>query len=159
MRASTLVLGPLVARWAARASRCPVAAPSARRPIDLHIKGLEQLGAKITQEHGYIEATRRAPARRRNRLRQDHRHRHGRPADGRHAGRRRNRPAKLRPRAGGRRSRRPAEQDGSAHRRRGHAHHSRAGRRQTTRRAAPHHPRPHRGRHLSSSRARLPAAI
>ena len=34
------------------------------RPIDLHIKGLETLGAKITQEHGYIEATAR-PARRR----------------------------------------------------------------------------------------------
>src|SRR5271154_4592869 len=48
MRSSTLVLGPLVAR-------CGRAIGS--RPIDMHIKGLEQLGAKITQEHGYIEAT------------------------------------------------------------------------------------------------------
>src|SRR5271156_3939151 len=57
MRASTLVLGPLVARCGrARVSLTGGCAIGAR-PIDLHIKGLERLGAKITQEHGYVEAT------------------------------------------------------------------------------------------------------
>src|SRR5512146_1024462 len=56
MRASTLVLGPLVARMGfARVSR-PGGCAIGARPIDLHLKGLERLGAAITQEHGYIEA-------------------------------------------------------------------------------------------------------
>ncbi len=56
MRASSLVLGPLVAR----AGRARVAMPGGcaigGRPIDLHIKGLEKMGATIAQEHGYLEA-------------------------------------------------------------------------------------------------------
>src|SRR5712671_127903 len=56
MRASSLVLGPL----AARAGRARVSLPGGcaigARPIDLHIAGLEQLGAVIRQSHGYIEA-------------------------------------------------------------------------------------------------------
>src|SRR4030081_2133194 len=57
MRASTLVLGPLLARCGrARVSLSGGCAIGAR-PIDLHIKGLERLGAKITQDHGYIEAS------------------------------------------------------------------------------------------------------
>jgi UDP-N-acetylglucosamine 1-carboxyvinyltransferase len=56
MRASSLVLGPL----AARAGRARVSLPGGcaigARPIDLHIAGLEQLGATIRQSHGYIEA-------------------------------------------------------------------------------------------------------
>ena len=56
MRASSLVLGPLVAR----AGRARVAMPGGcaigGRPIDLHIKGLEKMGATIVQEHGYLEA-------------------------------------------------------------------------------------------------------
>src|ERR1700756_6071748 len=56
MRASTLVLGPLVARMGRARVSLPGGCALGARPIDLHIKGLEQLGAKITQEHGYIEA-------------------------------------------------------------------------------------------------------
>jgi UDP-N-acetylglucosamine 1-carboxyvinyltransferase len=57
MRASTLVLGPLVARCGHARVSLPGGCAIGSRPIDLHIKGLEQLGAKITQEHGYVEAT------------------------------------------------------------------------------------------------------
>ena len=56
MRASTLVLGPLVARCGRAHVSLPGGCAIGARPIDLHIKGLERLGAKITQEHGYIEA-------------------------------------------------------------------------------------------------------
>src|SRR2546421_793699 len=56
MRASSLVLGPL----AARAGRARVSLPGGcgigARPIDLHITGLQHLGAEIRQSHGYIEA-------------------------------------------------------------------------------------------------------
>src|SRR5664279_2185838 len=56
MRASTLVLGPLVARMHHARVSLPGGCAIGARPIDLHIKGLETLGATITQEHGYIEA-------------------------------------------------------------------------------------------------------
>jgi UDP-N-acetylglucosamine 1-carboxyvinyltransferase len=57
MRASTLVLGPLVARCGRARVSLPGGCAIGSRPIDLHIKGLEQLGAKIVQDHGYVEAT------------------------------------------------------------------------------------------------------
>ena len=120
MRASTLVLGPLVARCGDARVSLPGGCAIGARPIDLHIKGLERLGAKITQEHGYVEARAERLKGAEHRLRQDHRHRHRRPADGRDAGRGRDRDGELRPRAGSRRPRRPAEQDGRADRRRGH---------------------------------------
>ncbi len=56
MRASTLVLGPLVARLGRARVSLPGGCAIGARPIDLHIKGLENLGATITQEHGFIEA-------------------------------------------------------------------------------------------------------
>jgi UDP-N-acetylglucosamine 1-carboxyvinyltransferase len=56
MRASTLVLGPLVARTGRARVSLPGGCAIGARPIDLHIKGLERLGATITQDHGYIEA-------------------------------------------------------------------------------------------------------
>ena len=56
MRASTLVLGPLVARTGEARVSLPGGCAIGARPIDLHIKGLEKLGAEITQEHGYIKA-------------------------------------------------------------------------------------------------------
>jgi UDP-N-acetylglucosamine 1-carboxyvinyltransferase len=56
MRASTLVLGPLLARMHHARVSLPGGCAIGARPIDLHIKGLEKLGAHITQEHGYIEA-------------------------------------------------------------------------------------------------------
>jgi UDP-N-acetylglucosamine 1-carboxyvinyltransferase len=56
MRASSLVLGPLVARAGMARVAMPGGCAIGGRPIDLHIKGLEQMGATITQEHGYLEA-------------------------------------------------------------------------------------------------------
>jgi UDP-N-acetylglucosamine 1-carboxyvinyltransferase len=57
MRASSLVLGPLVARCGRARVSLPGGCAIGSRPIDMHVKGLELLGAKITQDHGYIEAT------------------------------------------------------------------------------------------------------
>jgi UDP-N-acetylglucosamine 1-carboxyvinyltransferase len=56
MRASSLVLGPLVSRTGMARVAMPGGCAIGGRPIDLHIKGLEKMGATITQEHGYLEA-------------------------------------------------------------------------------------------------------
>ena len=57
MRASFLVLGPLLARVGEARVSLPGGCGIGARPIDLHLKGLEQMGAKITLEGGYINAT------------------------------------------------------------------------------------------------------
>ena len=56
MRASSLVLGPLVARSGRARVSMPGGCAIGARHIDLHLMGLEQLGATIKQEYGYIEA-------------------------------------------------------------------------------------------------------
>ena len=56
MRASSLVLGPLVARSGRARVSLPGGCAIGARPINLHIFGLERLGARIRQAHGYIEA-------------------------------------------------------------------------------------------------------
>jgi UDP-N-acetylglucosamine 1-carboxyvinyltransferase len=56
MRASSLVLGPLVARAGRARVSLPGGCAIGARPINLHLAGLEQLGAQIQQAHGYIEA-------------------------------------------------------------------------------------------------------
>ncbi|HEV2198617.1 MAG TPA: UDP-N-acetylglucosamine 1-carboxyvinyltransferase [Bryobacteraceae bacterium] len=56
MRASSLVLGPLVARCGRARVSLPGGCAIGARPINLHVFGLERLGARIRQEHGYIEA-------------------------------------------------------------------------------------------------------
>jgi UDP-N-acetylglucosamine 1-carboxyvinyltransferase len=56
MRASSLVLGPLMARAGVARVAMPGGCAIGGRPIDLHIKGLEKMGAVILQEHGYLEA-------------------------------------------------------------------------------------------------------
>ena len=56
MRASSLVLGPLIARAGMARVAMPGGCAIGARPIDLHIKGLEKMGAVIAQEHGYLEA-------------------------------------------------------------------------------------------------------
>ncbi len=56
MRASSLVLGPLIARAGMARVAMPGGCAIGGRPIDLHIKGLEKMGATIVQEHGYLEA-------------------------------------------------------------------------------------------------------
>jgi UDP-N-acetylglucosamine 1-carboxyvinyltransferase len=57
MRASSLVLGPLIARAGQARVAMPGGCAIGGRPIDLHIKGLEKMGATILQEHGYLEAS------------------------------------------------------------------------------------------------------
>jgi len=56
MRASILVLGPLVARFGHARVSLPGGCAIGARPVNLHIKGLEKLGASIHIQHGYIEA-------------------------------------------------------------------------------------------------------
>ncbi len=56
MRASVLVLGPLLARFGHAKISLPGGCAIGARPIDQHLKGLEALGAQITFEHGYVEA-------------------------------------------------------------------------------------------------------
>ncbi|MBW6510193.1 MAG: UDP-N-acetylglucosamine 1-carboxyvinyltransferase [Desulfuromonadales bacterium] len=57
MRASVLVLGPLLARCGHARVSLPGGCAIGARPINLHLKGLEALGAKIRIDHGYVEAT------------------------------------------------------------------------------------------------------
>ena len=56
MRASILVLGPLVARFGAARVSLPGGCAIGARPVDQHIKGLEALGASVRIDHGYIVA-------------------------------------------------------------------------------------------------------
>ncbi|HMF64190.1 MAG TPA: UDP-N-acetylglucosamine 1-carboxyvinyltransferase [Edaphobacter sp.] len=56
MRASSLVLGPLIARTGIARVAMPGGCAIGGRPIDLHIKGLEAMGATIVYDHGYLEA-------------------------------------------------------------------------------------------------------
>ena len=150
MRASSLVLGPLVARMGRARVSLPGGCAIGARPIDLHITGLEKLGA---DHHPGARLHRsRAPERLRggaHQLRQDHRHRHRRPHDGRDPGRRRNRHAKI-ARASLKSSTWPscsikmgAKIEGA-----GTSTIRIQGVEQTRRRRAPHHSRPHRSRNI-----------
>ena len=56
MRASILVLGPLLARIRKATVSLPGGCAIGARPINLHLMGLEALGAKIDLQHGYVEA-------------------------------------------------------------------------------------------------------
>ncbi|HEU5411105.1 MAG TPA: UDP-N-acetylglucosamine 1-carboxyvinyltransferase [Candidatus Acidoferrales bacterium] len=56
MRASVLTLGPLLARFGYARVSLPGGCAIGARPIDLHIQALEKMGAKMTTEHGYVEA-------------------------------------------------------------------------------------------------------
>ena len=57
MRASVLVLGPLLARCGRAKVSLPGGCAIGARPVDQHVKGLESMGAKIAVEHGYMHAT------------------------------------------------------------------------------------------------------
>src|SRR5262249_17107503 len=57
MRASVLVLGPLLARYGKARVSLPGGCAIGARPIDQHLKALQLLGAKIELAHGYVEAT------------------------------------------------------------------------------------------------------
>jgi UDP-N-acetylglucosamine 1-carboxyvinyltransferase len=57
MRASVVVLGPLLARWSAARVSLPGGCAIGARPIDQHLKGLTALGAEIRLDHGYVLAS------------------------------------------------------------------------------------------------------
>jgi UDP-N-acetylglucosamine 1-carboxyvinyltransferase len=56
MRASVLVLGPLAAKWKRARVSLPGGCAIGARPINLHLKGLEAMGARVELKHGYVEA-------------------------------------------------------------------------------------------------------
>lgn len=56
MRASILIMGPLLARFGKARISLPGGCAIGTRPIDLHLKAMEKLGAKITLNHGYVDA-------------------------------------------------------------------------------------------------------
>ena len=60
MRASVLVLGPLLARCGEARVSLPGGCAIGERPVDQHVKGLQAMGAEIAIEHGYIHATRQS---------------------------------------------------------------------------------------------------
>ena len=57
MRASIIVLGPLLARFGRARVAMPGGCNIGSRKIDLHLRGLERMGITFAQEHGYLEAT------------------------------------------------------------------------------------------------------
>src|SRR5690606_14766270 len=57
MRASVLVLGPLVARYGRARVSLPGGCAIGARPIDQHLKGLEAMGGQIRLDHGYVDVT------------------------------------------------------------------------------------------------------
>ena len=120
MRASSLVLGPLLARTGRARVSLPGGCAIGARPINFHLSGLEQLGAEIRQEHGYVEAVARQGLRGAlGHLRPDQRHRHRGPHDGGGAGQRGDGNPERGARARSDRPGRIAHQDGRADRRRG----------------------------------------
>lgn len=56
MRASFLIMGPLLARFRRSKISMPGGCAIGTRPIDLHLKGFRAMGAKVEMEHGYVEA-------------------------------------------------------------------------------------------------------
>ncbi len=56
MRASVLVLGPLLARYGAAEVSLPGGCAIGSRPVDQHIKGMQALGAEVSVDHGFIKA-------------------------------------------------------------------------------------------------------
>ncbi|MBM4132273.1 MAG: UDP-N-acetylglucosamine 1-carboxyvinyltransferase [Nitrospira sp.] len=56
MRASVVVLGPLLARWGEATVSLPGGCAIGSRPVNLHLAGFEKMGATVTVEHGYIKA-------------------------------------------------------------------------------------------------------
>ena len=118
MRASFLVLGPLVARWGEAKVSLPGGCAIGARPVDLHIRALLALGAAIELREGYVMAT--APAWGANRIPLRFRGRHRTRADGGGAGIGRECDRQRRARTGDRRSRALSARHGRAHCRAGH---------------------------------------
>jgi UDP-N-acetylglucosamine 1-carboxyvinyltransferase len=101
MRASILVLGPLLARHGEARVSLPGGCAIGARPVEQHIRGLQAMGAEITVEHGYIHARIAGGGRRLqgnpHRHRHGHRHRYREPDDGGGPRRRRDDRSKMPP--------------------------------------------------------------
>ena len=106
MRASILVLGPMLARDGHAVVSLPGGCAIGARPVDLHLRGLEALGAELDLRDGYVHATApERPARRGRRVPHRLGRRHRERADGRHPRPRHHRAQERRPRARDRRPR------------------------------------------------------
>ena len=156
MRASVLVLGPLLARAGSVRVSLPGGCAIGVRPINLHLAAFEKLGAEVALDHGYVEAQGRAADGRRDRVRHGHgdrdRERHARG----HARPRHDAARQRGARAGGRAtSRDMLTRHGRADRRApGPRRSSIEGVEKLHGVDARGHPRPDRGRHLRPGRPR-----
>ena len=152
MRASILVLGPLVARFGKALVALPGGCAIGSRPIDLHMSGLQKLGAthhpgaRLHQGRGPPSPGGRDP------LRKNHRRRDGKPGHGRRPGQGRDDPPQLRPRARSPMPLRAPGQDGRENRRHRRGDDPDHGRGRPGRGGPRDHPRPHRGRDLHGRR-------
>jgi UDP-N-acetylglucosamine 1-carboxyvinyltransferase len=120
MRASILVLGPLVARCGEARVSLPGGCAIGARPVDQHIKGLQAMGAEITGRAGLCPCPGNPPQGRPHLHRHGHRDRHRKPDDGRLPRRGRNDHRERRARAGSGRSGQLPGQHGRPHFRRRH---------------------------------------
>ena len=114
MRASIVVLGPLLARCGRAQVSMPGGDNIGARPIDLHVRGLERMGATIRFEHGFLARRGRRAARRIDHAGLPERHRDREPAVRRRPRARRDGDRQRRARAGDRRRRELPDRDGRA---------------------------------------------
>ena len=149
MRASIVVLGPLLARFGQARVPLPGGDDFGPRPIDMHLQALEQLGADVHDRARLHRGPGRPPRRHPDLPRVPERRRHRERAHGRGAGQGHDGHRQRRPRARDRRPRGVPQPDGRQHRRR------RAARRSPSRASTSCHrssttvdPRPHRGGHV-----------
>ena len=152
MRASILVLGPLLARHGEARVSLPGGCAIGARPVNLHVAGLEAMGAEISIEGGYIHAKAGRLRGRAHRAGHGDGDRHREPHDGGDARQGPHRARERRARAGSRRPRRLPDRDGREHRGRRHRHDRDRGARAARRLRAPRAAGPHRGRHLPGRR-------
>ena len=156
MRASILVLGPLLTRVGEAKVSLPGGCAIGTRPVDLHLKGLEQMGAKILLEGGYINATVKGRLTGANIVlpfasvgATENLLLAASLADGTHDHRQR------RPRTRNHRPRPLPHRHGRANRRHRHRPADDQWRQSASRRHSPDHPRPDRSRHLRLRRRHL----
>ena len=152
MRASILVLGPLLARFGKADVSLPGGCAIGARPVNIHVAGLQAMGADINIEGGYIRARAGRLEGRAPQSRNRHGHRHRESHDGRDAGRRRNRHRKRRARTRSRRPREFPHRHGREDPGRRHRQDRDPGRREAARHQLRSAARSHRGRHLSRGR-------
>ena len=136
MRASILVLGPLLARFGQADVSLPGGCAIGARPVNIHVAGLQAMGADIHDRERLHPRPRRAAEGRAAGARDRHGHRHREPDDGRGAGRRRDGHRERGARARGRRPRELPDRDGREDPGRRHRQDRHPGRREAARHAA-----------------------